>query len=290
MKTALVTGSSGFVGRHMCAELQRRDYDVVEVDIEDGGDALVTFKHSDKRFDLVVHAAAVNPFRSAIDKTPSIFAQNMHLDSAMFDWAIKTRQRHVLYLSSCAVYPIVLCKSPNRLMEDEIDLDYPENPDSTYGITKLTGEQLARSARACDVPVTVVRPFSGYGEDQNANWPFGAFAQRAQNHESPFTVWGSAEQTRDWIHISDVVRGALAVVDSNIDLPVNLCTGQATSMGDLALMMMNHAGYDATINVDRSQPMGVRHRIGDPSRFFEFYEPRVSIEEGVARALKLRDA
>jgi nucleoside-diphosphate-sugar epimerase len=293
MKSALITGSSGFVGRYMHRELVDRGYEVVDVDLVDGGDALVTFKHSDRRFDLVVHAAATAPYRSAIDNVPGTFVQDMQLDAAMFNWAIRTRQYHVLYLSSSAAYPIEVQNLDRvvKLAEDEIDLDYPEQPDGNYGWTKLTGERMARAARACDIPITVVRPFSGYGEDQSPNWPFGAFVQRVRNGESPVKIWGDSGQTRDWIHISDVVKGALAVVDARTDdpEPVNLCTGHGTTMGDLVDMMMKTAGYapfEQRYLVDKTAPMGVMHRVGDPSRMYEFYEPKVTLEEGIARALR----
>jgi nucleoside-diphosphate-sugar epimerase len=215
----------------------------------------------------------------------------MQLDAAMFNWAIRTRQYHVLYLSSSAAYPISVQNLDRfvRLAEDEIDPDYPEQPDGNYGWTKLTGERMARATRACDVPVTVVRPFSGYGEDQSPNWPFGAFIQRVRNGESPVKIWGNSFQTRDWIHISDIVKGALAIVEAETDEPVNLCTGQATTMGDLVDMMMSMAGYATSERkylVDKMAPMGVMHRVGDPSRMYEFYEPKVTLEEGVARALR----
>jgi nucleoside-diphosphate-sugar epimerase len=291
MKTALVTGSAGFVGRHMCRELVSREWDVVDVDLATGGDAHVTFKHSDRRFDLVVHAAATAPYRVAIDGVPGTFVQDIHLDGALFDWAIRTRQYHVLYISSSAAYPIALQNDGKmgRLMEDEIDLDWPEQPDGNYGWTKLTGERMARAARECDIPVTVVRPFSGYGEDQSPNWPFGAFVQRVRNGESPVKIWGASEQVRDWIHISDVVRGALAVVESGETRPVNLCTGVGTNMGELVDTMMKVAGYadfEQRYLVDHDAPMGVMHRVGDPTFMYGFYEPKVTLEEGVHRALK----
>lgn len=295
MKT-LITGAAGFVGRHFAEHLEQRNWDIDRCDITLGVNAHNVFKNEMTVYDLVVHAAAVAPHRTAIDGQPSTFIQNNHLDAAMFDWAIYTKQRHVLYLSSSAAYPIALQRElplrgevVPRLVEDEIDLDYPEEPDGRYGLTKLMGEHMARAARSCGVPVTVVRPFSGYGEDQGVEWPFGAFIDRIKKHETPFTVWGSAEQLRDWIHISDVVRGAMAVVEAGVESPVNLCTGQPTAVGDLALIMMQMAGYsddERVLNVDESKPLGVMNRVGDPHRLWEFYEPKVSIEEGIARALK----
>lgn len=304
-KKALVTGAAGFVGRHVMAELRRREYDVSPCDInapmawtnKDFNDVV---RWNNFTYDLVVHCAAAGAHRAAIDGQPYTFTQNMRLDSSLFEWAIRTRQKRVLYISSSAAYPIEL-QDPNRkdlgidwtyhLHEDDIDVTSPQFADGTYGITKLTGEALARATRAAGVPVTVVRPFSGYGEDQGTEWPFGAFVQRIRNGDNPFVIWGSAEQRRDWIHIDDVVNGMLAVAESGTEDPVNLCTGQATAMGDLVGLMLEAAGtYDDTqIHVDQSKPLGVLNRVGDPTRFFEYYEPKVSIEEGVHRALKGQD-
>jgi nucleoside-diphosphate-sugar epimerase len=304
-RKALVTGAAGFVGRHTVAELESRGWEVSRCDINSPmtwtmRDFNDVTRWSTTRYDLVIHCAAVGAHRAAIDGQPYTFAQNMRLDSTLFEWAIRTKQRRVLYISSSAAYPIELQTEDYsdeyaRLAEDDIVLHDPQRPDGTYGVTKLTGEHLSAAARAAGVPVTVVRPFSGYGEDQGTEWPFGAFLNRIRQREMPFTIWGSAAQRRDWIHISDVVRGMLAIADGQQnggfdEEPVNLCTGRATSMGDLALLMMNAAGYDSMdIEVDDTKPMGVMNRVGDPNRFFDYYEPKVTIEEGVHRAIETRD-
>jgi nucleoside-diphosphate-sugar epimerase len=175
---ALVTGAAGFVGHHVSEELKRRGYIVDRRDIINGSDAHIVFASKlASRYDLVVHAAASAPHRAAIDGQGEHFARNVHLDSAMFDWAVRTGQGRVLYLSSSAAYPISLQSGqglPTHLHEDDIALDDAQEPDANYGWTKLTGERLAAAARAKGLPVTVVRPFSGYGTDQTDNFPFRA--------------------------------------------------------------------------------------------------------------------
>lgn len=294
-KTALVTGAAGFVGRHTVRELRARDYEVSVCDVagpmawtmHDFNDVV---RWNNFTYDLVVHCAAVGAHRAAIDGQPRTFAQNMRLDAALFDWAIRTRQKRVLYISSSAAYPRDMQSMLGgghelRLDEDSIDFNNPLAPFDDYGITKLTGEQLARATRTAGIPVTVVRPFSGYGEDQGPDWPFGAFVRRVYE-KGPFEIWGSVNQMCDWVHIDDVVKGMLAVAESGTEDPVNLCTGQGTSMSDLALMMMEVVDRKREIVAVPDAPMGVLHRVGDPSRFFEYYEPKVTLEEGVHRALK----
>lgn len=288
---ALVTGAAGFIGRHLVAALSDCGHDVTGVDIVDRRDALDLFRGDDTRFDLVAHCAAVEPHRSAIDSSPlTVGAGCLELDAAMFRWALRTKPGRVIYFSSSAAYPVAL-QQPGlavRLREDHIDLNRPEQPDAIYGWLKLTGEQLARHYRKQGGRATVVRPFSGYGEDQGERFPFGAFQGRALRREDPFTIWGDGTQTRDWIHADDIVGAVLAAWEYGVDGPFNLGTGRATSMTDLAKMFTAEASTSPAFTYRTDAPAGVAFRVCDPTRLLDFYEPQVSIEEGVRRACRSR--
>lgn len=261
---ALVTGSAGFVGRHMAATLVRRGWDITGVDIAPGrfgwqADLLSYLPADRETYDLVVHAAAWTPHRAAIDSNPRMHLNNRLLDATLFHWAARTDQARVLYFSSCAVL-------------DTGALD-------EYARTKLAGEQLAASARQCGVPVTVVRPFSGYGEDQSEDFPFRAFVERARRHEDPFVIWGNGRQVRDWIHIDDVVHEALQAVETETDMPVSLCTGIGTSMAELAALVCEEAGYRPGFK-HTGVSGGAARRVGVPW----FRRRKITIAEGVRRA------
>lgn len=284
---ALVTGSAGFLGRHFTRALEQRGWEVRTCDTKTGGDALWVFGGYDQIhetvFDLVVHCAAVEPHRAAIDGMPNHLAANLHLDAALFDWAVRTGQRRVLYLSSSAAYPVWLQDGRGYRLTER-DTAKAIQPDAGYGWTKLTGERMAADAIGAGLAVHVVRPFSGYGEDQDTRWPFGAFIDRARRRDDPFIVWGPGTQVRDWIHVDDVVDGALAVVDADFLLPVNLCTGVGTSMLDLAELVCKTAGYRPAIQNQPDAPTGVFYRVGNPTRLHTIYTPKIDIAEGVRRA------
>lgn len=295
MKTALVTGSAGFVGRHMATALEAAGYDVWCCDSVNGAECrdlanplAVTLGYR-PTYDLVVHCAALVDGREAIEnKAALLAAYNLQLDGAMFEWALRARPGRIVYFSSSAAYPTVLQNgryAGHRLAERDIDPRVIGAPDATYGWVKLTGERLAAEVRAAGIPVTVVRPFSGYGEDQDACYPFPAMIARAVAGERPFTVWGDGQQVRDFIHIDDIVGGVLALVDQEIDGPVNLGTGRATSMDQLAMLAMAAANTEAPVRHLTDKPVGVRWRVADTTLMRRYYQPAVALEAGISRAI-----
>jgi nucleoside-diphosphate-sugar epimerase len=284
----LITGDQGFVGREFRQTLD--DHDITGVDIKTGLDARDFFKSDDTRFDLVVHLAAVVGGRTTIESEPLRVATDLAIDSDMFQWALRTRPRRIVYYSSSAAYPVDLQGpgSDHLLREDDIDLASIRLPDFSYGWVKLTGEMLADLAKAEGLQVHVFRPFSGYGSDQDTDYPFPTFIDRALRRDDPFEIWGPGTQVRDFIHISDVVAGTMAAVENGFEGPLNLGTGRAVSFNNLSHLVCGAAGYTPEVKHLPTAPVGVACRVCDPTQMLSVYQPRISLEEGIARALKER--
>jgi nucleoside-diphosphate-sugar epimerase len=298
---AMVTGDAGFIGRHMRTALEQRGWDVSGCDLKTGDDCRrEVFRRDDTVYDLVVHCAYHVGGRAAIDGEPRNLARNLELDATMFEWAVQTGQRRVLYFSSSAAYPVRLQTSEwvaahgiHHLAEDDINLHQwaktgDWTPDARYGWAKLTGEQMAEAARIAGIRVHVVRPFSGYGGDQDITYPFPAILRRVLTGE--LSVWGPPGQYRDWVHVDDVIGCSLAIVDQDVDGPVNICTGAGVEMGDLAIRMARIAGVavPAEVTYLQDQPTGVMARVGSPDRMAEIYRPTVDLDEGIRRAVRAR--
>lgn len=302
---ALITGDRGFLGRHFTAELKRRGYEVYGMDVKatPAQDCRTYFRTylsrgpvyrelNAGRLDLVVHCAAVVGGRETIERDPLVTAESLSIDAEMFRWAAVARPGRVLYISSSAAYPVAYQTGdlPGYKLS-EIEIDLPRvvwEPDEVYGWSKVTGELLAGKLRQAGVPVTVVRPFSGYGADQDPSYPFRAILDRARAGEDPLEVW-CGDCTRDWIHVDDLVAGALAVVESGTEDPVNLCTGVPTSFRDLAGWMAAASpayAHQPEIRFNPDAPQGVAYRVGDPGRMLTYYTPKISIEQGIKRALE----
>jgi nucleoside-diphosphate-sugar epimerase len=301
-KTALVTGSAGFVGRNFAHYLREHGYDVRECDINGATryDARnlfrVDFRHN---YDLVVHCAAIVGGRKVIDGAPLALASNLELDAGLFQWALRAKPKRIIYFSSSAVYPVCLQQKQfgtpleESLITPALTQNYIGTPDSLYGWAKLTGENLAHRYREAALPfdgkVSVVRPFSGYGKDQSADYPFAAFIDRALRREDPFTIWGDGQQTRDFINVNDIISIVMAMVIKEIDGPVNLGTGRPMSMLDLAALVTDVAGYNPAFKMLPAEPSGVQYRVADITELRKFYTSSfMTLETGINVALQHR--
>ena len=118
--------------------------------------------------------AAIVGGRAKIDGDPMMVALDLSIDAEFFYWVTRHKPARVLYPSSSAAYPVSKQTEDNtiQLAEHDIDFNNMGQPDMTYGWTKLTGEYLAHiAAKHYGIKITCIRPFSGYGEDQDLTYP-----------------------------------------------------------------------------------------------------------------------
>ena len=236
--------------------------------------------------DLVIHCAATIPPIDQRDQNDLLVANDFAIDAEMFQWALRTKPKTIVFFSSSAAYPIELQRQPYQLVEDDIDLHLFRPPDAMYGMTKLVGEVQAAEAKRLGIDVLVLRPFSGYGSDQSEDYPFRAFVERARRREPVFQVWGDGSQVRDFIHIDDIVNGTMTMLNAGFAGPVNLGTGIPTSLLDLAKAVISEIpGYSPALQLNNAKPTGAVYRCCDPSLLHTIYRPVIGLQEGIQRAL-----
>ncbi|AFN74390.1 NAD-dependent epimerase/dehydratase [Melioribacter roseus P3M-2] len=244
-----------------------------------------------ERFGDVFHFAAIVGGRAKIEGDPMAVALDLSIDAEFFNWIAKSKPERVLYPSSSAAYPINLQAEGNAvaLKESYIDINGYTlgKPDMTYGWTKLTGEYLAKiAAEHYGISIVCIRPFSGYGEDQDLSYPVPAIATRAARKEDPFEVWGTGQQGRDFVHIDDVMDCMFLAMDKIHDgTAINIGSGKLTSFIELIQLFTKFAGYSPAIKPLTDKPMGVHSRYSDMSFVKQLlgWEPRISLEEGMRR-------
>ena len=290
MKKILITGHLGFVGRHYLEYFKNKGIEVVGVDIKEGNDCRDFFKVNNDKFDLVIHLAAIVGGRETIENDPLAVATDLSIDAEFFNWTVRTGQEKVVYFSSSAAYPTKLQAKGMKTMlqESDIDLSDISSPDFTYGWAKLSGEYLANFARSYGVKTYVFRPFSGYGETQDLDYPFPSFIKRVVDQVDEFEIWGDGTQVRDFIHMDDIVEATMEAVRLDIQEPINLGNGVPLSFLELAEKVFEVAGWRPKngIKLRTDKPVGVMFRCCDNSKMLSFYKPKVSLEEGIKRSIK----
>ena len=164
-------------------------------------------------------------------------------------------------------------------------------PDYTYGWSKLTGEFLAKIAfQKHGIKSVCYRPFSGYGEDQDINYPFPNLCKNLILSEKKkiVQVWGDGKQMRDFIHIDDCVDGVIKTMDKiNDSSAINLSTGIFTSFIDFIKLGKKITGFQFDIIRKKSKPVGVYARAGSITKQKKLgFQAQIKIEQGIKRGLE----
>lgn len=314
----LITGGAGFVGRHFTKFFLDKGYEVkiidnifhktgsIDVDKKwplfdprdyknfkfEKIDCRDWFKqNSNDYFDYVLHLAAIVGGREMIENNPIAVADDLSIDAQFWNWAIKSKPKKIVQFSSSASYPVSLQKKGNFRLLKEDDISFKKNigtPDMTYGWSKLTCEFLGKIAfEKYGLKSVVYRPFSGYGEDQDINYPFPNLCKNIFELKKGknIKIWGSGKQKRDFIHISDCVRGVIDTMD-NIDNgdAINLSTGIYTDFISFVEMGLNLTNKNANIEVSFDKPEGVFARGGDTTKQKAFgFSYRINLKDGLRK-------
>jgi UDP-glucose 4-epimerase len=243
------------------------------------------------KFSDAFHFAAIVGGRAKIDGDPMMVALDLSIDAEFFYWAVRHKPDRVMFPSSSAAYPVNLQGEGDYVALKEADIDFVGGnlgqPDMTYGWSKLTGEYLARiAAEHYDLHVACVRPFSGFGEDQDLTYPIPAIAARAARKEDPFEVWGTGKQGRDFVHIDDCVDAIMFALDNIRDgSAMNIGSGKITSFLEIIELFTEFAGYKPSIKQLLDKPVGVHARHADMDYVFNTlgWKPKISLREGMRR-------
>ncbi|WP_135852550.1 NAD-dependent epimerase/dehydratase family protein [Halorussus salinus] len=294
-RTVLITGGAGFVGSHL-AEALVADNEVRILDNLSGGTRehvpagadLVEGDICDEETltdamdgaDLVFHEAALVSVEESVANPPESNRVNAAATVALLEQA-RDEDARVVLASSAAVYG-----HPDSVPVEEGD---PKEPTSPYGIDKLSLDHYARRYHDLYGLETVpLRYFNVYGPRQNPEYSavVNVFFQQAADG-GPLTVEGDGEQTRDFVHVRDVVRAnLLAATTDRVGEPFNVGTGGSVTVNELAETVVEVTNSDAEITHVEPRPGDIRHSEADISKAREElgYEPTVPLDEGL-RAL-----
>ena len=250
----LVTGGAGFIGSHIAEYLVQRGDDVTVLDNLNTGrkenlakiNDKINFVNGDIRDSKlleklvsdtagVFHEAALASVQDSFNMKDEYFDVNVNGTENIFKLA-KEYGFKVVYASSSSVYG-----NPKKIPINEDDDRKPINP---YAETKLDGEVLAKKYSEMGVKVIGLRYFNVFGKRQSKEYAgvIKLFLHNIQQKKSP-KINGDGLQTRDFVHIDDVVKANILAMDSNIDYKfLNVGSGLPISILDLANLVIDASG------------------------------------------------
>jgi len=249
-KKVLVTGAS-FIGSHLIDELIKLGTEVKVINLtkkhlslfkEHVANKRIEFytrdlrsieeaKKSVKNTDIIFHLACDHGGRGYVDLHQGATASNLLLDGSIFRAALKEGVEKIVFASSGCVYPNFLQTDPNKtiyLKEDMVQPPY--DADNMYGWGKLMGELTLKAYyKDFGLKSASCRYFTVYGERGVENHAVIAMIARAFVKQSPFEVWGTGEQIRNWTYVKDIVEGTLLTAEKiENGIAVNLGTMERT--------------------------------------------------------------
>lgn len=274
--TILVTGASGFLGRHTVPALERHfpERRIVAVSSRDAD--LTRFDETLNllervRPDAVVHLAAYSGGIGANRTWPADFYwRNIMFVSNMFEAAARTGVRRIVYTMGGCSYPAT---ATSPIGEDQMWVGYPQVDSAGYSVAKKMGIVAADSYRVQHgIQTTVLVPGNLFGEYDNyrggESHVIPAFLRRF--HEARIAgarqvvCWGTGRATRDFVYAGDVGAIIPRFIDrTDIEGPVNLSQGSTMTIRELAETTRDVVGLDAEIVWDADKPEGQLHKIFD---------------------------
>lgn len=299
----LVTGAAGFIGSHLCEILSDNgQYEVIgldafrQTDIRNLQQRNLSLLIGKKNFqfihgnllqldlktllrdtDAVYHLAGVPGVRTSWGTDFKDYVSNnilatQHLLEAARDLSIKK----FIYVSTSSVYG----EKVGKVSESDVP-----TPLSPYGVSKLSGEYLAKVYQTSyDLPLVILRYFTVYGPRQRPDMAFHRFI-RNMIRNKPISIYGDGMQTRDFTYVRDCVKATAAVIDSedSIGRTINIGGKERASVLDVIALLEEIIGKKAMIEFAESPRGEPKHTWADITlaQHLLNYEPKVPLKIGL---------
>jgi UDP-glucose 4-epimerase len=299
--TVLVTGGCGFIGSHLVEALAKKGYKIRILDDMSTGklDNIKSFSSPDIEIlvgnvadfktveaavtgcTYVFHEAAIASVPKSVDDPIGTGRINYGGTLNVLEAARNQGVRRVVFAGSAAVYG------------DEPTIPKTEsmstNPLTPYGIDKLASELMGHCyARTFGLEFVCLRYFNVFGSRQDPSNPYSGvisiFGDRLQQKVSP-TIYGDGLQTRDFIHVSDVVQANLLAMEhpAASGKTFNVGRGSATSLLQIVALLNELTGTNLQSIHQPARSGDIRHSLADISALQSLgWSPIISMQEGLA--------
>lgn len=309
----VVTGGAGMIGSNLSRALIKKGHDVIVLDnlwrgslknIQDliNESSSFEFIHADlslpgdwqsclSETDCIFHLAdIVAGIGYVFSNEAYIFRKNLLINSTVASACELSKVKRYVYVGTACSFPLELQTGVDAPPLKESD-QFPANPESAYGWSKLMGELDATymAKNGIDSNVLILHNVYGSPCDFSSNRaqaiPALAFrALQASEGNKKLTVWGDGEQGRAFIHVDDVVNALVRTLDAPTNVgPIQIGPSECTSIKSIAENLIEIIDKDIEIEFDLTKPIGDKGRCADFSKANKIlgWAPRVSIQDGL---------
>lgn len=309
MNKVIVTGGCGFIGSEVVKQLLKKGYYVRVVDnlskhessVKDGyefieGDltqkdvALDAFKGMDICINLAAKIGGIGYFH----KYPAtILSENNKIYSTTFEASVANKLKRMIYISSSMVF-----ESASRFPSKEEDIKKIPPPISSYGFSKLIGEQYCNAFwDEYKLPFSICRPFNAYGINEYPGEEVGYahvipdLIKKILNNQYPLELLGDGQQIRCFTHVSDLADGIITIMENKkaINEDFNIANPDPIKMINLAEMLWELTGQSKPFKATYKSGFtyDIKKRIPDTTKikYLLNWEPKIKFEDGLREVI-----
>ena len=248
----LVTGHLGYIGGNIYRKLQEEGHEVVGIDKKNGWEILDTIDKIDGSFDGVFHLAAEPSVQFSVEHPTVTMKRNVLVSSKVLEWSKNNGVKKVVFSSSAAV------------------LGTGDGPTSPYGLhKKITEQECKLYSKLYNLDTVSLRYFNVFSADQ----PFGgaySTAICAWKHliglSKPLRIDGDGTQTRDFIHVDDIVSANLFVMNHENEFKGSIFevgTGKSISLNTIKQVIDQN--YEIDWNFALERVGDIKHSCSNPA-------------------------
>jgi GDP-L-fucose synthase len=289
-----VAGHGGLVGSAIWRHLAEAGFtDLVgrtsgQLDLRDRP-AVSAFFESTRPRTVVLAAARVGGIAANAAEPVDFLSDNLRIQVNVLDAALACGVQRLLFLGSSCIYPRL---APQPIREDSLLTGPLEPTNDAYAIAKIAGVLHVQAARrqygvhwVSAMPTNLYGPGDSFDPVRSHVLPglLRRFALAADAGDPEVVVWGTGTPRREFLHVDDLARACLLVLDSYDDpAPINIGTGQDVTIRELAATIASVVDFRGKISFDPSRPDGTPRKLLDVSRLAALgFTPAITLEDGI---------
>lgn len=290
----LVLGATGFLGKNVCIQLNKKELKYVStskslgIDLRDYHQTLSLFETIEP--DYIINCAAyVGGIQFGYKYPVELYSNNLKINLNILEAAQKTKVKRIVNPISNCVYP-----AEATLFKEEALWNGPMHESVlVYGFVRkafLIGSWAYAKEFKMDVLNLILSNMYGPEDhfEEERSHALGALVmkfERAKRNKEPYVnVWGTGKPVREWLHVHDGAEALIRGLSSPPSIePVNIGVASGISIIELANLIKEYIGYEGDIKLDSSKPDGAEYKTVDGTQGEKLlgWKPQIQLKQGI---------